>query len=407
MSFDIRIATREPPTRAMVEAFVKDTGWRISLEGDLAGDAGNLVGATNPWLGRSKPIFVLSGPFPAERDDLPARVGPAVRGPAFLSEMNLPWPVAGSKEAARCFDLCEHLARACDGAVYDPQDDAIVFSARAEDRRRAAPRLTAVRQLSLEWFFARSDGGAARRFLDVVGEVWTEALPTRFGPHEPLGHKMNEPGSEAAFAELWRADWMFFWKARQPVFGGSLGRSPEIDEPPGRRRKVTLRIDVNATAVADDPATAERVVELFARVAEELGAFFGAGFVTRGVLAGSRGAVWYGRETENFSFDWIDGPWWMGLPSKATWLTWFGAGYRDAVASAVRGAAEEHPGGLLLRLGPEPMDSDQVRGSAPTLPPELVVGMTPRLGEVPMADTGQPIVLAHDRSPARVIPPLV
>jgi hypothetical protein len=53
------------------------------------------------------------------------------------------------------------------------------------------------------------------------------------------------------------------------------------------------------------------------------------------------------------------------------------------------------------------MDSDQVRGSAPTLPPELVVGMTPRLGEVPMADTGQPIVLAHDRSPARVIPPLV
>ena len=40
MSFDIRIATREPPTRAMVEAFVKDTGWRISLEGDLAGAAG-------------------------------------------------------------------------------------------------------------------------------------------------------------------------------------------------------------------------------------------------------------------------------------------------------------------------------------------------------------------------------
>ncbi len=199
---------------------------------------------------------------------------------------------------------------------------------------------------------------------------------------------------------------MFSWKAKQPVFGGAMGRSPNRDEPPGHRHKVHLTVNANATVIADDMSACDRAVDLFARVADELGAFFGAGYVTRGVLAGSRGALWYGQETENFSFDWIDGPWWTGLPAKGTWLSWFGEPYRGVVAAALGDRALERNRGLLVRLGPAPMDSDEVRGLAPRLPADLVVEMTPRYGEVAMKGTGKPMLLGYDRSPAKVIPPL-
>ncbi len=52
------------------------------------------------------------------------------------------------------------------------------------------------------------------------------------------------------------------------------------------------------------------------------------------------------------------------------------------------------------------MDSDEVRGHAPELPPELVERMKPTYGQVPMRDTGKPAVLFYDRSPADVIPVL-
>lgn len=390
----------------MVESFVTETGWKVALDGDLAADAGNMVGTTKSILRRSRPIFVLSGPYPAENEDLPALVQRLIRGRAFISEMNLPWPVLGTKDAARCFALCEHLALACDGAVYNPQDDALVFPDLPDGKRRSEPKLTPIRQLTLEWYFADSGRDEAQRFLELIGEVRPEARPTRFGPHEPLAHKLTDPDGAAVFADEWQENWWFFWKAKQPVFGGSMGRSPERDEPPGERRKAQLAIDINATKIADDLEACDRAVELFARVADELGAFFGAGYVTRGVLAGSRGAQWYGQGTESFSFDWINGPWWLGLPAKATWLCWFGKPYRAEVAGSLDGAAVERGTGLLVRLGPRPMDSDEVRDLAPDLPPDLLVGMTPQFGQVPMKDTGKPMLLGYDRSPAKVIPPL-
>lgn len=407
MSFDIVIVTRQPPTRAMVEAFVQQTGWRLDLEGDLAADAGNIVGQARALFRRSKPIFVLSGPHPAEHEDLPPPVQRVIRGRALLSEMNLVWSAVGTKDAMRCFALAEHLAVTCGGAVYNPQDDALVFPDLPGKPRRSEPKLTPIRQPTLEWYFGQTDTAQARRFLELVTEVWPEARPTRFGPYEPLGHKLADPDGEDAFLDLWRDTWMFFWKARKPVFGGSLGRSPDRDEPPDERRKVQIHIDINATAIAEDPSACDRAVELFARVADELGAFFGAGFVTRGVLAGARGAQWYGSGTENFTFDWITGPWWPGLPAKTTWLSWYGRAYRRAVASALDGRAMERGSGLLVRLGSRPMDSDEVKSEALDLPADVVVGMTPQLGQVPMKDTGKPALLGYKRSPAKVIPPLV
>ncbi|MEA2536864.1 MAG: hypothetical protein QOF11_1098 [Chloroflexota bacterium] len=404
MSFDIVIATRTPPTRGMVESHLRDVGWRLSLEGDLGGDDANLMAESRGLL-RRKHVFVLSGPFPAEQEDLPDPVQQVIRGRAFLSEMNLRWGL-GDKDMSRAFALCEHLALTCDGAVFNPQDDALVFPDVSAKPRRREPVMTPVRQLTLEWYLPTSSAGNGARFLEIVRRVMPEALPSRFGLHEPLRFKLADPTGEAEFLALWQpTTWLFFWKSKKPVFGGSVGWSPDRPAPPGKRPKVEIHIDINATAIENDPATCDRVVEMFVTVAEELGAFYAAGYVTRGVLTGTRGAQWYGQGTENFAFDWINGPWWIGLPPKATWLTWFGPPYQDLVAPTLDGHAVQREHGLLVRLGSKPMDSDEIRSRTPALPNELLAGMSPVYGKVAMQDTGEPMVLNYERSPAELIPP--
>lgn len=105
------------------------------------------------------------------------------------------------------------------------------------------------------------------------------------------------------------------------------------------------------------------------------------------------------------SSDWITGPWWFGLPAKATWLAWFGPSYAPLVAPALGDLAQPRDGGLLVRLGSTPMDADQLQPVAPRLPVDLVVGRTPRYGPVRI-DTGEPIVVGSDPTAAAVVPSL-
>ena len=383
----------------MVESHLREVGWPLSLDGDLAGEAGNLSAESRGLL-RRKHIFILSGPDPAEHEDLPYLVQQVLAGQAFLLEMNLPWGL-DEKEMKRAIALCEHLARICVGAVFDPQGDRLLFPVVSQKPRRREPVLTPVRELTLEWYLAASGASDGANFLDLTRRIWPEAAPTRFGPYEPLPFKMADPNGETGFLEQWQpGNSSFFWKAKKPIFGGSIFWSPSHPPPPGMCARVVLSLNLNATAIENDLTMCDRAVDLFTAVAEGLGAFFGAGYVTRGVLTGSRGAQWYGRGTENFADDWIKGPWWLGVPAKPTWLNWFGPPYRDLVASSLEGLAATREQGLLVRLGPSPMDTGQLAGRAPDLPPDLLVGMVLTSGERLMRNTVQ-----YERTPARLIPP--
>jgi hypothetical protein len=109
----------------------------------------------------------------------------------------------------------------------------------------------------------------------------------------------------------------------------------------------------------------------------------------------------YGQGTENFSDDCIRGPWWLGLPSKPTWLTWFGAPYRELVSPSLNGLAVPGDQGLFVRLGQEPMDTDQLKGRTPGLPSELLVNIEAKPGDGPMRS-----ITHYERIPAKHIPPL-
>jgi hypothetical protein len=397
VSFEIVIATRTRPTRAMVESYLLASRWRLTLEGDLAADKGNLAAESRGLL-RRKHIFILSGPDPAEHDDLPYPVQQVLHGGAFLLEMNLPWGL-GEKDMSRAFALCEHLARECDGAVFDPQEDRLRYPIALAKPPRRKPVLTPIRQLTLEWYLHASGASDGTTFLQTTQRVWPEAVPTRFGLYEPLRFKMADADGEHAFLQLWQTGDSFFWKGKKPVFGGSIFWSSNREPPAGARSRVVLSLSINATEIETDQAMCERAVDLFAAVAKDLGAFFGAGYVTRGVLAGSRGAEWYGKGTEAFGDDWISGPWWLGLPSKPTWLTWFGEPYRDLVSPSLDGLSVSLDRGLIVRLGPTPMDTDQLRGHAPDLPTELLVDVQAKPGDGPMKNITQ-----YERSAAGYIP---
>ncbi len=384
----------------MVESHVREAAWRLTLDGDLAADKGNLTAESRGLL-RRKHIFILSGPDPAEHEDLPHPVRQVLPGRAFLLEMNLPWGL-DEKDMARAFALCEHLARECDGVVFDPQEDRLRYPLVPDKRARREPALTPIRELTLEWYLHSSETIDGAKFLQATRRIWPEAVPTRFGPHEPLRFKMADPDGENAFLDQWQpGNSFFFWKARKPIFGGAIFWSPSREPPDGTHSKVTLSVSLNASAIESDQAMCDRAVDLFAVIAEDLGAFFGAGYVTRGVLTGSRGAQWHGEGTENFSDDWISGPWWLGLPAKPTWLTWYGEPYRDLVTSCLNGLSVPRERGLIVRLGPTPMDTDQLRGRAPNLPSDLLVAVEATRGEGPVENITQ-----CERTPARSIPSL-
>lgn len=403
MSYDILMATRRPPTRAMVEAFAAETGWRVRLRGDLAGEAGNLLVETAGLL-RRRPLLTLSGPYPAEPEDLPAAVRRVVKGRALQCEANVVWSVLDTPDAARVFALCERLAVLCEGAVFNPQEDRLVFPDLPE-RPARRPSRSRARMLELEFHFPRFGVAEADAFLATLARVWPDSVPTRFGVYEPMKGKLAEPGGREAFVELSQGPDLLFWRSRGPALGGTLSRSPDREPPPGERPRVRLRLDFNASAIEGDGAACDRAVDLFSEVAGGLGAFFAAGYVLRDVLLGAGGAVWHDADTEGLG-DWIRGPWWNGLPAPATWLSWYGGAYRAAVREALAGVAEERPGGLLVRLGQRPMDADQVLGLGPVIPQDLVVHLHADANEGIANVAGRKPRVFRGITPSDVIPDL-
>jgi hypothetical protein len=190
-------------------------------------------------------------------------------------------------------------------------------------------------------------------------------------------------------AEAWPP--MLFWTAARPCLGGSAFMSPRLDRdppPPGVPiSRVSIRLD--GRALARDPDLTERMVELFTAEAIELGCVYAAGSVHRDLL------MKQGRESADYRTE--AGPMpranrWVGLPATPTWLTWFGRPYADLVRSSVsQHITAKTDGALFLRLGPDPMDSDQLADAFPPLPVPLIAH---RINKPPAWEVGIRYTLA-------------
>ncbi len=286
----------------------------------------------------------IDGPFAAEDGDAPPAVAAAL--------LTARWTVQLSGAA---LELARAIADSGRGVVYDPQEDAIVWPADPAVLRAVEPRRDGA-SIQLEWLFARRlERADAHRLLAVLRGAMPEAVPVRFGDHEPMQGRLDRDGDDA-FAALWDGTSNPFWSGRPPLengfvhlsrgFGAALSaaeRDALIPVIAGRKAidadEVTLHFQANV-----DARWLEAIVSLFARVALELDAFFAAAFHSTRRVA-------------------VNGRHWFGIPPDPLWLTWVGSEYRAAAGL-----------GPLLRAADRPDDFRAIKRARPAWPAELVRG---------------------------------
>jgi hypothetical protein len=407
VSYDLLVATRVRPKPSAIDDFARSAGIELRWSGTFTTGTNVLVTRVGDPGGRT---IDIDGPARVEPDDLPDDLAGIVTRAGWLVEIHLP---GGYDDFADrwALDLAIGLARAGQGAVFDPQADRIAWPSGVTPRKRGAVE-ERIRTLELVWYLPASHLGpdVADRWLDLVHEHLPTVAPVRFGSYEPFQGRMDKDGPDA-FVDAWRAEatieWggMLFWWAKSPGLGGSVSfPDPRDDFRPSRLgRAVRLSTALDARPLHRDPDMSDAVVELFAHVADGLGAFYAGGCVERDVIM-RRGRVGYDSRSES-------GPmprskWWVGLPALPTWLAWFGDPYRQLLEGRlIGGNVTQRRSGLLLRCGPEPMDVDELRdGTFPDLPSELLA--TRRVDSTidPMARITT--VLGPPSEAAETIPPL-
>jgi len=284
----------------------------------------------------------IDGPFAAEDADAPPVVAAAL--------VTVRWTVQLSGAA---LSLAGAIADSGRGVVYDPQKDVILWPADLASLRAVAPRRGGA-TIQLEWLFARRlERADAHRLLAVLRPALPEAVPVRFGDHEPMQGRLDRDGDDA-FAALWDRTSNPFWSGRPPVehgfvhlgrgFGAALSpaeRDALIPVVAGRKAvdadEVTLHFQANV-----DARWVEAIVSVFARVALELDAFFAAGFHSKRPVA-------------------VNGRHWLGIPPDPLWLTWVGSEYRSASGL-----------GPLIRTAERPDDFRAIKRARAAWPAELV-----------------------------------
>jgi hypothetical protein len=373
LSYDFAIATRTRPKADAIEVFGRALDDELHLVGAFKPDSNVLI----TFGDRDGRTLDVDGPSNVEIEDLPDELAGVVPNAKWLVEVHLP---AGSEPGtdALALDLAIHLAREGNGAVFDPQTGRIRWPSGVTPRPRRSTE-DRIRVVELDWIIPASamPADGASRWLGLTTSRLPACAPVRFGSYEPMQGRLDRDGADG-FAAAWAEQeaiprgGRLWWSARRGGLGGgaSFADSREEFRPARLGRVCRISASVDARPIHRDPANCDALVDFVATVAEDFGASYAAGSVTRDVILRRGRASWDGRSES--------GPlprasWWVGLPALSTWLAWFGEPYRDRVAAAVAPwIVRQGPNGALARFGAEPMDMDELRGVFPALPPELL-----------------------------------
>ena len=127
MGYDLEVFTKKRPEHAQVAEFVGSHAG-LSLEGKLESPKSNIIVGRMTDRG-TEAIVEVWGPDKAESEDLEDIVAETLRPPCWLVQVTVPAPQVDTLKLAE--SMATHIAQSCDGIVYDPQAEAIVWPARA------------------------------------------------------------------------------------------------------------------------------------------------------------------------------------------------------------------------------------------------------------------------------------
>jgi hypothetical protein len=214
-----------------------------------------------------------------EAKDAPDTVQTILPGLQHLFSLTIE-PIAAPK-AARDLALktARQIAQACEGLVFDPQLDEIVFPEQVEPTPKVAQSEAPYRhhQLQLSWYFdseALQSVEGIRRFLDLLEALLPQALPHRYDTTEPrqFSLKKDGPGHFANFV-LANPNETICWDGKAPVEEVYL-----LPKSQHRQTKdffpTSLRIHVAARAL-QQPGVEDRLKRLWKEMALFLRPFYG------------------------------------------------------------------------------------------------------------------------------------
>ncbi|MBK7750774.1 MAG: hypothetical protein IPP97_27490 [Candidatus Obscuribacter sp.] len=258
------------------------------------------------------------------------------------------------------------LVKTYKGALYDPQEDQLIFPKRVARKSEAQE----IKLLSLEWFTSDEHfmPDKAARLLEILEEFCPQAQPMRYGRNLPFTNKLVNGGKDAFIGAL-RKEGSVRWRGRYPALGGAIWRPSEFTRTKSTESPcVTISLDFDCSWVTASSENSQQIVDLFTAISESLECFYGGCAVRRKVTMVD-GEVFLGPDAENWSFG--RSAYWDGIPVVKTWLTWFGAQYKEEVKDLLdhRFVSME---GSFMRLGDKPMDADELSYVFPKLPEHLL-----------------------------------
>jgi hypothetical protein len=333
MSLDITIWSRKPLLAAQEE---------LAKAGFAAKGAGYcLEGKT--WL-------INAATHPVKDEDVPEGAASLLPGIGFVTHMTLEPATAPAAALARFMKIAATVAKKTGGVVEDRRDGG--YTLPAGGKKYVPPKQgERFSVLALSWWFetgAPATREGMRGFLQLLEKRLPEALPRRYGGHEPPPFVWAETGIEHFLDQFLarNAATGIVCYTTKPAVGLRLG----IKEPcgftqVGRQRKyrshqVTVSFDA---AVLGDPAWQARLREAWTELSLFLMPFYGDIRILKNYIGG-RAVPYLGAGTESHP---VASWWWRGIPEKPALAAVLGPPYAR-FWPAFRQAAHERDGFFFL-----------------------------------------------------------
>lgn len=370
VSLTLEVAVRRKCSADRIDAFLAKKGCQVAggASPDAAGGSFEVSRKTAKGLVH---LCIVDGPLRVETEDLADQLAAMLLAPKWLYQLNFSAEIP-QRHFNTILGLAKLIAKDGDGAVYDPQEDEVLWPRSRPKRIVSRADEPARPELFLDFFMpARANGGTLiQSYLNVCRRSLPEGVPKRYGDYEPLQHRLTGLHDEKALLDFADAasqveygDWLF-WTATRPFVHSSLSFGDRRrdchhvfyqNHPHRNRTRPMTQLHASLLGkVAENEAWADAIELFVAEVARATGAF---------CASASLGA-WTAM-----------GRTWIGIPSTPTWLSWYGRPYADALtgvsaSSDIRAFAE----GIMVRRGTVICDSE-ASSRHPLQPHERFVGV--------------------------------
>lgn len=313
--------------------------------------------------------FTVDGPFSIEIEDVPGEVSQLLPKASTLFQVL----VEGTQEAEipHGVRFARKLAKACHGIVMDEQTDEIWPQPRAVREQPEPEERVGVNDVWLNWYLLEDDlpMDFLERYLRIAEELLPEAIPVRFGKHEPLQFRFDAAGIDGLIDEYYNSeanDWGVYYKNPSPVTYGKIAGPEQAAGNPFTR--ITLCVD--SRSLTDDRLRAS-LKSFFLAVATDLGAVYAsAEKVTGG-------------EMPRIPYLYMPPRQWVGFPPYPLWWVWAGPRLACEIGRFLGPAATEHNAGLFRAYSDLPLDRHELMDSLgpdnlPWIPPEFSASYSDR-----------------------------